>query len=163
MEGLLLLALGAWVVSRMGGQTTTTTTPPPTPPPTQGQNGNSGSGSQSGQGSGLPVEKSRIRLPHVLVGGKEVVALTLPLPANVVYRWIECKQPGGALRVADIEAKKIDYETAYANWVGAGRPQKARRGTKKADAIKVLQQTKDAYRKAVTSHFTACINYEKQL
>ena len=161
METILLLALGAWVVSRMGG--TPNTVAPPTPPPAQGQNGNSGAGSQPGQGSGLPVEVSRIRLPHVLVGGKEVVALTLPLPENVVYRWIECKQPGGALRVADIEAKKIDYETAYANWVGAGSPQTARRGTKKADTIKVLQQTKEAYRKAVTSHLTACINYAKQL
>jgi len=158
MEGLLLLALGAWVVSRMGGAPATTT-----PPPAQGQPGNSGAGSQPPQGSGLPVEISRIRLPHILVGGKEVVAMTLPLPAGAFFKWVECKQPGGALRVADIQAKKIDYEAAYSVWVGEGRPQRARKGTKKGKIIKALQETKDAYQKAVSQHFSACINYAKQL
>jgi len=163
METFLLLALGAWVVSRMGGASTDTATPPPQEPPAQGQNGNSGAGSRSSQGSGLPVEISRIRLPHVIINGKEVVALTLPLPSNAVLKWVECKQPGGALRVADIEAKKVDYETAYAAWVAEGRPQKARKGTKKGKIIKALQETKEAYQKSVTLHFSACTNYAKQL
>jgi hypothetical protein len=110
MEGLLLLALGAWVVSRMGGAPATAT-----PPPAETQPGNSGVGPQPSQGSGLPVEISRIRLPHVIRNGKEVVALTLPLPAGAVYKWVECKEPGGALRVADIQAKWVDYQTAYNN------------------------------------------------
>lgn len=163
MEGLLLLALGAWVISRIGGASTDTATPPPQQSPSQGQNGNSGAGSQPPKGSGLPVEISRIRLPHVIVSGKEVVALTLPLPSNVVYKWVECKQPGGALRVADIEAKKLDYEAAYLAWVSEGRPSKARKNTKKGTVIKALQETKDAYQKSVTSHFSACTNYAKQL
>jgi len=162
METFLLLALGAWVVSRMGGASTDTATPPPQEPQ-QGQNGNSGAGSRPSQGSGLPVEISRIRLPHIIVGGKEVVALTLPLPSNAVFRWVECKQPGGALRVADIEAKKVDYDAAYSAWVAEGRPQNARKGTKKGKVIKALQETKDAYQKAVMLHFSACTNYAKQL
>lgn len=160
MEGLLLLALGAWVVSRMQGDVSTAT---PQQPPQQGQNGNSGMVPPPSQGSGLPVEISRIRLPHTIVNGKEVVALTLPLPTGAVFKWIECKQPGGALRVADIEAKKVDYETAYAAWFAEGRPQNARKGTKKGKVIKELQETKSAYQKAVAQHFSACTNYAKQL
>jgi hypothetical protein len=152
MEGLLLMALGAWVVSRMGGAPATAT-----PPPAQGQPGSSGAGPQPSQGSGLPVEISRIRLPHVLAGGKEVVALTLPLPAGAVYKWVECKEPGGALRVADIQAKWVDYQNAYNNFVAAGRP---RRGKK---ILKPLEEAKNAYGKAVLLHFSSCSNYAKQL
>lgn len=158
MEGLLLLALGAWVVSRMGGAPATTT-----PPPAQTQPGNSGVGPQPPQGSGLPVEISRIRLPHVIRNGKEVVALTLPLPAGAVYKWIECKEPGGALRVADIQAKLTDYQTAYNNWVAAGSPNRGRKGTQKGRMIKALQETGSAYNKAVLLHFSSCANYAKQL
>lgn len=156
MEGLLLLALGAWVVSRMGGAPATAT-PPPQEPPAQGQPGNSGVGPQPSQGSGLPVEISRIRLPHILVGGKEVVALTLPLPAGAVFKWVECKEPGGALRVADIQAKWVDYQTAYNNFVAAGRPRKGKK------ILKPLEEAKNAYAKAVSFHFNSCINYAKQL
>lgn len=163
METFLFLALGAWVVSRMGGASTDTATPPPQEPPAQGQPGNSGAGSQPPQGSGLPVEISRIRLPHTIVGGKEVVALTLPLPAVHVYKWVQCKQPGGALRVVDIAAKQTDYENAFNTWVAAGRPTRARRGTQKAKIIKAKEETQKAYANAVTYHFTACTNYAKQL
>jgi len=152
MEGLLLLALGAWVVSRMGGAPATAT-----PPPAETQPGNSGVVPQPSQGSGLPVEISRIRLPHIIANGKEVVALTLPLPAGAVFKWVECKEPGGALRVADIQAKWVDYQTAYNNFVAAGRPRKGKK------ILKPLEEAKNAYAKAVTAHFSSCINYAKQL
>ena len=150
METFLLLALGAWVVSRM--QTPTTATPPPQ----QGQNGAGVVGTPPGQGSGLPVEVSRIRLPHIVVGGKEVVALTLPVPAAAVYKWVECKEPGGAMRVADIQSKWLDYQTAYNTWVSAGRPRRKK-------YLKPLEQTQKAYQQAVSFHFTSCTNYAKQL
>jgi hypothetical protein len=157
MEGLLLLALGAWVVSQMGDETTTTDTtatpPPPPPPPTP----------PPGQGSGLPVEISKIRLPHVIVNGKPVVVLTLPLPANAVYQWVECKEPGGAMRIADIQSKWLDYQTAYNTWVSEGRPMRARKGTKKGKVIKAKQDAQNAYQKAVQMHFVSCTNYAKQL
>ena len=161
METILLLALGAWVVSRMGG--TPNTVAPPTPPPAQGQNGNSGAGSQPGQGSGLPVEKSRIRLPHIVRNGKEVVALTLPLPQDAVFKYVECSEPGGAMRVADIQSKWVDYQSAYNNWVAAGSPKRGRKGTQKGRMIKALSEAGTAYNKAVLLHFTSCINYAKQL
>jgi hypothetical protein len=151
MEGLLLLALGAWVVSRMGGTPSTAT------PPAQVQPGNSGMGPQPSQGSGLPVEISRIRLPHIIVGGKEVVALTLPLPSGAVYKWVECKEPGGSFRVADIQTKLINYQNAYNNFVSAGQPRKSKK------ILKPLEEAKNSYAKAVLLHFSSCTNYAKQL
>lgn len=162
MEGLLLLALGAWVVSRMGGAPATAT-PPPQEPPAQGQPGNSGAGPQPSQGSGLPVEISRIRLPHIIANGKEVVALTLPLPAGAVFKWVECKEPGGALRVADIQAKLTDYQNAYNNWVAVGSPKRGGKRTQKGRMIKALKEAGTAYTKAVLLHFSSCSNYAKQL
>jgi len=157
METFLLLALGAWVVSRM--QTPTTATPPPQ----QGQNGTGVVGTPPGQGSGLPVEVSRIRLPHIVRNGKEVVALTLPLPQDAVFKWVECKEPGGAMRVSDIQSKWIDYQSAYNNWVAAGSPTRGRKGTQKGRMIKALKEAGTAYTKAVLLHFNSCSNYAKQL
>ena len=157
METILLLALGALVVNRFSNETTTTDTtatpppqdPPPTPPP--------------GQGSGLPVEISRIRLPHIIVNGKPVVVLTLPVPAGAVYQMIQCKEPGGALRISDIQSKFVNYQTAYDAWVSEGRPTRARKGTKKGKIIKAKQDAQKAYQQAVLLHFSACSNYAKQL
>jgi len=145
METILLLALGAWVVSRMGG-TPTTVAPPPSsaqlPPPSA---------------SLVPVELSSIRLPHVFRNGKELVTLTLPLPADAKYKVVECRQPGGAVRVSDIESKWVNYQSAYNDWVGAGRP---KRGKK---YLKPLQESASAYQKAVLAHILSCSNYAKQL
>lgn len=154
METILLLALGAFLLSRQNqngsannnGQETPLQLPPPQLPP-----------------QGLPVELSRIRLPHVIIGGKEVVYTTLPIPATAVFKWVECKQPGGQMRVADIQGKYAQYETAYTNWVGEGRPERARKGSKKGKIIKALIEAKDAYQKTLTAHFSACANYELQL
>jgi hypothetical protein len=156
METLLLLALGAFVLNRFGNQTTSTTTtatpppppPPPTPPPGPGR---------------PPVEISKIRLPHIIVNGKPVVALTLPVPAGASYQLVECKEPGGALRIADIQSKFLNYQTAFNAWVSEGSPTKARKGTKKAKFIKDKQDTQNAYQQAVLLHFTSCSNYAKQL
>jgi hypothetical protein len=153
METLLLLALGALVVNRFSNETTTTdttATPPPQDPP-------------PGQGSGLPVEISRIRLPHIIANGKPVVVLTLPVPAGAVYQMVECKEPGGALRISDIQSKLVNYQTAYDAWVSEGRPTRARKGTKKGKIIKAKQDAQKAYQQAVLLHFSACSNYAKQL
>ena len=154
METLLLLALGAFLLTRQS-QNGEEETPPPQQPPQQ----------PPGQlpPPSLPVELSRIRLPHVVIGGKEVVYTTLPIPATAVFKWVECKQPGGMVRIADIQAKYADYENAYNNWVGEGSPARARKGTKKGKIIKAVLETKEAYQKALTTHFSACINYAKQL
>jgi len=144
METILLLALGAWVVSRMGG-TSSTVTPPPSaaqlPPP---------------QASLVPVEFSSIRLPHIVRNGKELVVLTLPLPADAKYKVVECREPGGAVRVSDIQSKWVNYQSAYADWVAAGRPRKKK-------FLKPLEQAQEAYKTAVAAHFTSCTNYAKQL
>ena len=157
METFLLLALGALVVNRFSNETTTTDTtatpPPPPPPPTP----------PPGQGSGLPVEISRIRLPHIIANGKPVVVLTLPVPAVAVYQMVLCKEPGGALRISDIQSKFVNYQTAYDAWVSEGRPTRARKGTKKGKIIKAKQDAQKAYQQAVLLHFSACSNYAKQL
>jgi hypothetical protein len=153
METILLLALGALVVNRFSNETTTTDTTA-TPPPQD---------SPPGQGSGLPVEISRIRLPHIIANGKPVVVLTLPVPAGAVYQMVECKEPGGALRISDIQSKFVNYQTAYDAWVSEGRPTRARKGTKKGDIIKAKQDAQKAYQQAVLLHFSACSNYAKQL
>jgi hypothetical protein len=153
METILLLALGALVVNRFSNETTTTdttATPPPQDPP-------------PAQGSGLPVEISRIRLPHIIANGKPVVVLTLPVPAGAVYQMIQCKEPGGALRISDIQSKLVNYQTAYDAWVSEGRPTRARKGTKKGKIIKAKQDAQKAYQQAVLLHFSACSNYAKQL
>jgi len=145
METILLLALGAWVVSRIGG-TQTTVTPPPSseqlPPPSQ---------------SKVPVEFSMVRLPHVVRNGKEMVYISLPLPDDAKYKVVECREPGGALRVADINSKWLNYQSAYNDWVGAGRPKRGKR------YLKPLQESASAYQKAVSAHLFSCSNYAKQL
>lgn len=154
METLLLLALGAWALTKYGG--TSTTSPPPSGddlPPQQPP--------RRRPGQPLPIELSYVRLPFTIINGKEFLA-TLPLPVNVIYKDVGCKEPGGTTRTIDIEAKYLEYRNAYNNWVSIGSPQNGLKGTKKARTIKALLDSKQAYISAVTLHLQSCRDYDKQ-
>jgi hypothetical protein len=152
MELLLLLGLGAYLLSMQNGGTT----PPPTPPPPPG------SGQPPTQGTA--IELSTLRLPSIIVGGKPQPLLSLPYPANVVYTNYQCKQPGGAFRASDIldklQAYTIAYDTAVAGGAYIGAPRAA--GVK-YQLRKRVDGAKKTYQNAVTYHFTQCSNYAKQL
>jgi hypothetical protein len=156
MELLLLLGLGAYLLSQQNSGTT-----PPPPPP-------SGSGSGSGAGQsptqGTAVELSTLRLPSVIINGKPQPILYLPITANVVYANYSCKQPGGAVRAADILSKLDAYIIAYDTAIVEnaydyplflfGRKWQLR---------KAVFTTQAAYQSALQFHFTQCSNYAKQL
>jgi hypothetical protein len=158
MELLLLLGFGAYLLSRQNGGTT------PPPPPPNGSGSGSGSGAGQSPTQGTAVEFSTLRLPSIISEGKPRPYLYLPYPANVVYSIYQCKQPGGALRSADIldklQAYTIAYDTAVTNGAYIGAP---RAFGAKFQLRKRVDQAKTAYQSAVQFHFTQCSNYAKQL
>jgi hypothetical protein len=157
MELLLLLGLGAYLLS----QQSSGTTPPPPPPP-------SGSGSGSGAGQsptqGTAIELSTLRLPSVIINGKPQPIFNLPYPANPIYSNYYCKQPGGAFRAADIldklQAYTIAYDTAMTE---QAYKYPLRLYGRKYQLRKAVFTTQAAYQSAVQFHFTQCSNYAKQL
>ena len=154
----MLLGFGAYLLSQQNAGTT----PPPPPPQPNG----SGSGSGAGQSptQGTAVELSTLRLPSIIVSGLPQPYLYLPYPSNVVYSMYQCKQPGGAVRAADILDKLQAYTIAYdlAKTGNADEGIRVRYGRKFQ-----LRQARDramvAYISAVRFHFTQCTNYAKQL
>ena len=160
MELLLLLGLGAYLLSRQNGGTT--------PPPSGGSNGGGNSGGNSGGGQsptqGTTVELSTLRLPSVIIGGKPQPILNLPYPANVVYANYTCKQPGGGFRAADILSKLDAYTIAYDTAVTEGAYiYPLRLYGRKYQLRKNVDALKAAYQSAAQFHFTQCSNYDKQL
>jgi hypothetical protein len=156
MEILLLLGLGAYLLSRQNAGTTTP------PPPSNG----SGSGSSAGTSptQGTTVELSTLRLPSVIINGKPQMILNLPYPANVVYANYTCKQPGGGLRASDILSKLDAYTIAYDTAITEGAyVYPLRLYGRKYQLRKNVDALKAAYQSAVQFHFTQCSNYDKQL
>ena len=134
-----------------------------------GDGGNGGGGSNGGgggNGSGVPqIEISRIRLPHYMVTNPSLVdkpterIWSLPeVPSNlpVVYKFVECKQPGGANRILDIQNKFAQYENLKADWILRGRPRRRK-------FTQPLENAANAYQNALTAHLQNCTNYQKQL
>jgi hypothetical protein len=158
MELLLLLGFGAYLLSRQNGGTT------PPPPPPNGSGSGSGSGAGQSPTQGTAVEFSTLRLPSIISEGKPRPYLYLPYPANVVYSIYQCKQPGGALRSADILDKLQAYTIAYdlAKTGNAYEGIRVRYG-RKFQLRQAVDKAMIAYQSAVRFHFTQCTNYAKQL
>ena len=108
MEILLLLGLGAYLLSQQKAGATN-----------GGGGGNSGGGGATNGGGGggggdlAPLITTELILPHVKVGGKDVVVVQLPLPANSFNKAVVCNRPGGESRVADILNKYDRYLKAF--------------------------------------------------
>jgi hypothetical protein len=154
MELLLLLGLGAFLLTRTQNTTVTSAAAAQS------------AAAAAAAASGMPtVELSRIRLPHYMVTNPSLVdkpterIWTLPeVPSNlpVVYKFVECKQPGGANRILDIQNKFAQWETANTAWINGGRPRQGKFMRAKVNAS-------NAYALALTAHLQNCTNYQKQL
>jgi len=146
MELLLLLGLGAFLLTRTKNTTVTSAAAAQS------------AAAAAAAASGMPtVEISRIRLPHIILqDGKEVIVLSAEPGSNAFYKFVECKQPGGANRILDIQNKFAQYETAKTAWINNGQP---RRGK----FMRAIIDAANAYQNALTAHLQNCTNYQKQL
>ena len=145
MELLLLLGLGAFLLTRTQNTTVTSAAAA------------NAAAAAAASASGVPtVELSRIRLPHIIVNGKEVIVTNVNIPGTAFYKFVECKQPGGANRILDIQNKFAQYETAKTAWINNGQP---RRGK----FMRAIIDAANAYQNALTAHLQNCTNYQKQL
>ena len=142
MELLLILGLCAFFLTRTQNTTAATA---------------QANAAAAASASGVPqVELSRIRLPHIILNGKEVVVTSAEAPSTAFYKFVECKQPGGADRILDIQNKLTQYETLKNDWVLRGRPRRLK-------FVGPLNQAAAAYQNALTAHLQNCTNYLKQL
>jgi hypothetical protein len=145
MELLLLLGLGAFLLTRTQNTTVTSAAAA------------NATAAAAASASGVPqVELSRIRLPHIILNGKEVVVTSAEAPSTAFYKFVECKQPGGLNRILDIQNKFTQYESLKADWILRGRPRRAK-------FVGPLNQAANAYQNALTAHLQNCTNYQKQL
>jgi len=145
MELLLLLGLGAFLLSRT--QITTVTSAAAA----------TAAAAAAASASGVPqVEISRIRLPHIIVNGKEVIVTSVNVPAAAFYKFVECKQPGGLDRILDIQNKLTQYENLKTDYIQRGQPRRSK-------FVAPLNQAATAYQNALTAHLQNCTNYLKQL
>jgi hypothetical protein len=145
MELLLLLGFGAFLLSRT--QITTNTS-------AAAKNAASAAAAAA---SGVPqIEISRIRLPHIILNGKEVIVTSVNVPGSAFYKFVECKQPGGLDRILDIQNKLTQYENLKTDYIQRGQPRRAK-------FVAPLNQARTAYQNALTAHLQNCTNYLKQL
>lgn len=145
MELLLLLGLGAFLLTRTQNTTVTSAAAAQS------------AAAAAAAASGMPtVENSRIRLPHILVNGKEVIVTSVNVPGTAFYKFVECKQPGGANRILDIQNKLTQYENLKTDYINRGQPRRAK-------FVAPLNQAAAAYQNALTAHLQNCTNYQKQL
>jgi hypothetical protein len=145
MELLLLLGLGAFLLTRTQNTTAATTATA------------QANAAAAAAASGMPtVEVSRIRLPHIIVNGKEVIVTSANIPGNAFYKFVECKQPGGLNRILDIQNKFGQYEILLNDWKMQGSPNKRK-------FTQPLGMAASAYQNALTAHLQNCTNYQKQL
>jgi len=166
MELLLLLGLGAYLLSQQSSGTTNTSAADAAAAAAANAAAAAASGSGSGQSptQGTAVELSSVRLPSIISQGKPRPYFYFPYPANVVYSIYQCKQPGGALRSADILDKLQAYTVAYNLAVAGNAYEGVRvRYGRKFQLRQKVDQAFQAYYSAVQFHFTQCTNYAKQL
>lgn len=143
MELIFLLGLGAYLLSRTQNTTAATA------------QANAAAAATAASGV-QQVELSRIRLPHIILNGKEVIVTSADAPSTAFYKFVECKQPGGANRILDIQNKFDQYETLKADWILRGRPRRRK-------FTQPLENAATAYKNALTAHLQNCTNYLKQL
>lgn len=144
MELLLLLGLGAFLLTRTQNTTAATAA-------------TAQANAAAAAASGVPtVEISRIRLPHIILNGKEVIVTSANIPGTALYKFVECKQPGGLDRILDIQNKFNQYEILLNNWKMQGSPNKRK-------FTQPISMAASAYQNALTAHLQNCNNYLKQL
>ena len=145
MELLLLLGLGAFLLTRTQNTTVTSAAAAQS------------AAAAAAAASGVPtVEISRIRLPHIILNGKEVIVTSVNIPGTAFYKFVECKQPGGLDRILDIQNKFNQYEILLNNWKMQGSPNKRK-------FTRPISMAASAYQNALTAHLQNCTNYQKQL
>ena len=142
MELLLLLGLGAFLLNR---PSTTTTPPPPGP-----KNGNGGGGGGGG-GDLAPLITTELILPHVKIGGKDVVVAQLPLPANSFNKAVVCNRPGGEARVVDLQKKYNNYLRAFIRFKNLPLALRLAPGN-----IAIVNYYKRRYQNALQFHLAQC-------
>jgi hypothetical protein len=135
METFLLLALGAFVVSRLGiGQETTQSDqdplgPPPPPPP--------------------PVGPVTVPMPYTADG--RMIQVSLPYAAGTMWKDYACNNPAANVYVQELLRKRQQYQDAFDAWVLAGRPTR-----KDKPVLKALGKAKDAYFKTFQFFIYKC-------
>lgn len=146
MELLLLLGLGAFLLTRTQNTTAATAA-----------TAQANAAAAATAASGVPqVEISRIRLPHIILNGEEVIVTSVNVPGTAFYKFVECKQPGGLNRILDIQNKLTTYENLKTDYINRGQPRRAK-------FVSPLNQAAMAYQNALTAHLQNCTNYLKQL
>jgi len=142
MEILLLLGLGAYLLSQQNAG---------------GSNGGGGSSNSGGGGGGggdlppAPVITTELILPHVKVGGKDVVVAQLPLPSGSFNKAVVCNRPGGEARVADLQKKYNNYLRAYIRWSNLPRAFRIAPGN-----LLIINNFKKRYQNALQFHLAQC-------
>ena len=132
METFLLLALGAFVVSRLGiGQETT-------------QSDQEAAAQQT-----LPVGPVTVPMPYTADG--RMIQVSLPYAAGTMWKDYACNNPAANVYVQELLSKRQRYEDAFDAWVLAGRPTR-----KDKPVLKALGQAKDAYFKTFQFFIYQC-------
>lgn len=131
METLALLAIGAWVLSRLN----------------KGQDAQAQAQAQA-QAAAIPTGPVMVPFPFTADG--KLVQVTLPWIAPL-WKDVPCNDTGAAIYAQDLLSKRQRYQEAYDAWVMAGRP------TLKSKKVrKELIQAEDSYKKSVQFFFYKC-------
>ena len=132
METFLLLALGAFVVSRLG----------------KGQEATQAAQEAAAQQT-LPVGPVTVPMPYTADG--RMIQVSLPYAAGTMWKDYACNNPAANVYVQELLSKRQRYEDAFDAWVLAGRPTR-----KDKPVLKALGQAKDAYYKTFQFFIYKC-------
>lgn len=131
METFLLLALGAWVVSRMGTSQPSSTQTQPDAQQT------------------VPTGPVTVPMPYTADGQR--IQVSLPYAAGTQWKPYVCNNPNAVVYVQELLTKRQQYQDAYDAWVLAGRPTRRNK-----PVLKALEQTKNAYFKTFQFFIYQC-------
>lgn len=132
METFLLLALGAFVVSRLG----------------KGQEATQAAQEAAAQQT-LPVGPVTVPMPYTADG--RMIQVSLPYAAGTMWKDYACNNPAANVYVQELLSKRQRYQDAFDAWVLAGRPTR-----KDKPVLKALGQAKDAYYKTFQFFIYKC-------
>jgi hypothetical protein len=132
METFLLLALGAFVVSRLG----------------KGQEATQAAQEAAAQQT-LPVGPVTVPMPYTADG--RLIQASLPYAAGTMWKDYVCNNPAANVYVQELLSKRQRYQDAFDAWVLAGRPTR-----KSKPVLKALEQTKDAYFRTLNFFIYQC-------
>lgn len=132
METFALLALGAWVLSRLKPAAATQEQPP-----------------AEAQADVMPAPGPTL-VPFPFTADGRLVQVTLPYVAPL-WKDVPCNDAGAPIYAQDLLSKRQRYQDAYDAWVMAGRPQRKDKAVRKA-----MIQAEDAYKASVQFFFYKC-------